>query len=134
MSVREAFHAQQANLLALPEREYALAERLAVTAGKTPYVRFDLNDYSVPHTHVRRALTVLADEHRVRVFDGAQELVNHVRSWDRGQQIEQPVHIEARPWSSTSVPPAPIGPAIAWRRPHPPACSFCGSPPSAERS
>src|ERR1700730_13133504 len=26
----------------------------AVTAGKTPYVRFDLNDYSVPRTHVRR--------------------------------------------------------------------------------
>jgi hypothetical protein len=26
-------------------------------------VRFDLNDYSVPHTHVRRTLAVLADEH-----------------------------------------------------------------------
>ena len=42
LSVREAFHAEQANLLALPEREYALAERRAVTVGKTPYVRFDL--------------------------------------------------------------------------------------------
>ena len=31
------------------------------SVGKTPYVRFDLNDYSVPHTHVRRMLTVLAD-------------------------------------------------------------------------
>ena len=95
LSVREAFHAEQANLMALPEREYALAERRAVTAGKTPYVRFDLNDYSVPHTHVRRALSLLADEHRVRILDGAQELVNHTRSWDRGQQIERPVHIEA---------------------------------------
>ena len=37
LSVREAFHAEQANLMALPEREYALAERLAVTAGKTPW-------------------------------------------------------------------------------------------------
>ena len=37
LSVREAFHAEQANLLALPEREYALAERLAVTVGKTPW-------------------------------------------------------------------------------------------------
>ena len=95
LSVREAFHAEQANLLALPEREYALAERRAVTVGKTPYVRFDLNDYSVPHTHVRRALSVLADEHRVRILDGARELVSHARSWDRGQQIEQPAHIEA---------------------------------------
>ena len=93
--MREAFHAEQANLLALPEREYALAERLAVTVGKTPYVRFDLNDYSVPHTHVRRSLSVLADEHRVRILDGAQELASHARSWDRGQQIERPVHIES---------------------------------------
>ena len=95
LSVREAFLAEQANLLALPEREYALAERRAVTAGKTPYVRFDLNDYSVPHTHVRRAWSLLAYEHRVRILDGPQELVSHTRSWDRGQQIEQPVHIEA---------------------------------------
>ena len=58
-------------------------------------MRFDLNDYSVPHTHVRRSLSVLADEHRVRILDGAQELVSHARSWDRGQQIERPVHIEA---------------------------------------
>ena len=94
-SVRQAFHAEQANLLALPERAYALDERVAVTVGKTPYARFDLNDYSVPHTHVRRTLSVLADEHRVRILDGAQELASHARSWDRGQQIEQPIHIEA---------------------------------------
>jgi hypothetical protein len=34
-------------------------ERVEVRVGKTPYVRFDLNDYSVPHTHVQRTLTVL---------------------------------------------------------------------------
>jgi len=95
LSVREAFHAEQAKLLALPEREYELAERRAVTAGKTLYVRFDLNDYSVPHTHVRRALTVLADERLIRILDGTQELASYARCWDRGQQIEQPVHIEA---------------------------------------
>jgi hypothetical protein len=95
LSVREAFHTEQAKLLTLPEREYELAERLAVTVGKTPYVRFDLNDYSVPHTHVRRALSVLADEHRVRILDGTQELACYARCWDRGQQIERAVHIEA---------------------------------------
>ena len=25
-----------------------------VVSGKTPYVRFDRNSYSIPHTHVRR--------------------------------------------------------------------------------
>ncbi|MEI7607050.1 MAG: hypothetical protein WCJ64_06675 [Rhodospirillaceae bacterium] len=44
--------------------------RQEVMAGKTPYVRFDLNDYSIPHTHVRRPLTVLADHDQVRVADG----------------------------------------------------------------
>ena len=36
LSVRQAFHAEQASLMALPEREYPLDERVAVTAGKTP--------------------------------------------------------------------------------------------------
>jgi hypothetical protein len=95
LSVREAFEAERASLLALPEREFALGERLAVEVGKTPYVRFDLNDYTVPHTHVRRTLQVLADDRRVRVFDGMQELASHVRSYDSGQQIEDPAHIQA---------------------------------------
>ena len=93
--MREAFEAERASLLALPVREFALGERLAVEVGKTPYVRFDLNDYSVPHTHVRRTLSVLADDRRVRVFDGIQEVASHVRSYDSGQQIEEPAHIQA---------------------------------------
>jgi transposase len=95
LSVREAFEVERTSLLVLPEREYALGERLAVDVGKTPYVRFDLNDYTVPHTHVRRTLSVLADERRVRVFDGVQEVASHVRSYDSGQQIEQPAHVQA---------------------------------------
>src|SRR5205814_4473605 len=73
----------------------ALSERLAVDVGKTPYVRFDLNDYTVPHTHVRRTLAVLADDRRVRVFDGIQEVASHARSYDSGRQIEEPAHIQA---------------------------------------
>ena len=94
-SVREAFEAERPCLLALPEREFALGERVAVHVAKTPYVRFDLNDYSVPHTHVRRTLVVVADEQRVRVFDGAAELCAHLRSYDSGAQIEDPAHIQA---------------------------------------
>ncbi|MES2886317.1 MAG: IS21 family transposase [Pseudomonadota bacterium] len=95
LSVREAFANERASLLALPDREFALGERLAVQVGKTPYVRFDLNDYSVPHTHVRRTLGVLADEHRVRVLDGIIELASHARSYDSGTQIEDAGHIQA---------------------------------------
>jgi transposase len=93
-SVRQAFEAERAKLLALPPHEFALGQRVAVTVGKTPYVRFDLNDYSVPHTHVRRTLAVLADEHTVRILDGVVELARHPRCWDRGQQIEDPAHVQ----------------------------------------
>ena len=95
LSVREAFEAERASLLALPEREFALGERVAVQVGKTPYVRFDLNDYSTPYTHVRRTLGVVADEQRVRVFDGTAEIACHARSYDRGVQIEDAAHIQA---------------------------------------
>jgi hypothetical protein len=71
-----------------------LLERVTVTVGKTPYVRFDLNDYSVPHDHVRRALTVLADPHEVRIVDGAEVLACHQRSYDKGAQIEVTAHIQ----------------------------------------
>ncbi|HZN86938.1 MAG TPA: IS21 family transposase [Burkholderiales bacterium] len=95
LSVRDAFATERLSLLALPQREYLLGERRTVDVGKTPYVRFDLNDYTVPHTHVRRTLSVLADERRVRVFDGVQEVASHVRSYDSGQQVEELAHIQA---------------------------------------
>jgi transposase len=94
ISVAEAFVQEQPRLLSLPEQPYPTDEQVAVAAGKTPYVRFDLNDYSIPHTHVRRTLTVVASPQQVRILDGQQVLACHARSYDRGAQIEDPVHIE----------------------------------------
>ena len=95
LRVRDAIQTEQPLLLPMPEQPWPLSERVAVQVGKTPYVRFDLNDYSVPHTHVRRTLSVLADEQTVRIFDGVSEIASHPRSFDRGGQIEIPAHIEA---------------------------------------
>jgi transposase len=94
LSVRQAFAAEQPRLLGLPATGYALGQRLEVPVAKTPYVRFDCNDYTVPHTHVRRTLSVLADEQRVRIFAGITELANHPRSFERHQQIEDPSHLQ----------------------------------------
>src|SRR5271165_3849065 len=88
-TVREVFTEETARLLPLPDNPAPLLERVEVKVGKTPYVRFDLNDYSVPHTHVQRTLTVLADTHELRIVDGAQVIACHRRSYDRGTQIEQ---------------------------------------------
>src|SRR5258705_72149 len=95
VSVREAFAAEAPRLLALPDNPYPLIERVAVKAGKTPYVRFDLNDYSIPHTKVQRLLTVLADPNVVRIVDDAQVLACHRRSYDKGAQIEDAGHVQA---------------------------------------
>lgn len=95
LSVRQAFAVEQPRLLGLPAAGYPLGQRLEVPVAKTPYVRFDLNDYTVPHTHVRRSLSVLADEQHVRIFDGIIEVASHPRSFDRHTQIEDPSHLQA---------------------------------------
>ena len=53
LSVREAFERERASLMALPERDYPLGERVAVDVGKTPYVRFDWNEYSTTPSRTR---------------------------------------------------------------------------------
>jgi hypothetical protein len=82
-------------LLRQPDNPYPVVERVSVKVGKTPYVRFDLNDYTVPHTHVQRTLTVLADPDRLRIVEGPAIVASHPRSYDKGQQIEDPAHVQA---------------------------------------
>jgi hypothetical protein len=93
LSVREAFLQEQPRLLHLPENPFATEERVEVKVGKTPYVRFDLNDYSLPYTHVQRQLSVVASPQEVRILDGAAVIARHPRSYDKGAQIEDPAHI-----------------------------------------
>jgi len=64
-SVRAMFDDERPRLLALPEHPFPTEERLEVAVAKTPYVRFDGNDYSVPHTHVERTLVVRGGPHRL---------------------------------------------------------------------
>jgi transposase len=95
-SVNAVFRtSDQPQLMPLPETPYAVLERIGVSVGKTPYVRFDQNDYSVPHNAVGKTLTVLADLKTVRIVDGAAVLACHPRSFDKGQQIEIAGHIES---------------------------------------
>jgi hypothetical protein len=91
--VREAFLQEQPRLLPLPANVFPTEERVEVKVGKTPYVRFDLNDYSVPHTQVQRLLTVMASPQAVRILDGATVIARHPRSYDRGGQIEDAAHL-----------------------------------------
>jgi hypothetical protein len=80
-------------LLPVPVHAFETDVMRAVVSGKTPYVRFDRNSYSIPHTHVRRPLTLLASATLVRVVAGTDEIARHVRSYDTGQIIEDAAHI-----------------------------------------
>jgi transposase len=95
MRVREAFEQERTKLLALPDAPFPTEEREEVVVGKTPYVRFDLNLYSIPHTHVRRTLVVTASLDTVRILDGASVLATHARCWERDKPVEDPRHIAA---------------------------------------
>lgn len=95
LTVREAFAQERKHLLALPDNPYPADEHVAVKIGKTPYARFDLNDYSVPYDFVQRTLTVSADLQQVRILNGQEIVATHARSFDKGAQIENPDHIAA---------------------------------------
>ena len=82
-------------MLPLPQEPFPSDEITHVEVGKTPYVRFDLNDYSVPHSLVRKTLTVAASLRTLRILDGSETVATHQRCWDRDQQIEDPAHTQS---------------------------------------
>jgi transposase len=94
MTVAQAFELEKQNLLALPPNPFPVYEKEVVRVGKTPYIRFDLNDYSTPYKLTRKTVQVVADLKIVKIMDGLTEVARHQRSWDKGAQIEDPQHIE----------------------------------------
>ena len=94
-TVAEAFAEETTRLLPLPTHPFETDLVLPIRAGKTLYLRFDLNDYSIPPTAVGRTLSLVASETAVRILDGTTEIARHRRSYDRHRRIEDPAHIEA---------------------------------------
>ena len=93
-TVAEVLAEEQPRLLSLPAHPFETDLVRAVRSGKTPYIRFDRNSDSIPHTHVRRPLTLVASATLVRLVDGTTEVARHQRSYDTGQTIEDPAHLE----------------------------------------
>jgi transposase len=93
LSVREAFAQERNTLLPLPPTDYPTDERQPVAVGKAPYARFDGNDYSVPHTRVRRTLVAVASPQQVRLLEGLEVVATHPRSYGHHEQIEDAAHL-----------------------------------------
>jgi hypothetical protein len=94
-SVGEAFEEEGALLLRLPATPFPAEHVTEGRIGKTPYVRFDTNDYSVPLEHVYGVVTIAASETRVRILNGGEEICAHTRSYDKGARVEDPEHVAA---------------------------------------
>lgn len=94
-SVIEVFNEEKPRLLPLPINAFECDLIRPIRSGKTIYVRFDSNDYSIPPEVVGRPLTLVAGPETVRLLDGQQELARHRRSYSRHELIEDPSHVAA---------------------------------------
>jgi transposase len=94
-TVQEVFAEEQQRLLSPPLHPFSTDRIETVCSHKTIYVRFDLNDYSIPPEAVGRPLTLVASDTTVRLLDGTLEVARHPRSYDRQQQLLDPTHQEA---------------------------------------
>src|SRR5690606_18922702 len=93
--VRDALVEERARLLPLPARRFECDHVRPIASGKQPYVRFDRNDYSIPHDRTRQRLTLIASETEIRVTDAVgTELARHRRSYDSAVVVEDPAHLE----------------------------------------
>jgi transposase len=95
MTVGEALGRERAYLLPLPAHPFEVDLVRVVRSGKTPYVHFDRNLYSIPHTLKGVPLTLVAGPTTVRLLDRPDhEVARHARSWGTGQVVEDPRHVE----------------------------------------
>src|ERR1039457_4666290 len=94
-TVGQAFDEERPRLLPVPTHPFGTDLIVPVRSAKTIYVRFDLNDYSIPPEAVGRQLTLVASDTLVRILDGAAEIAHHHRSYDRHQLVLEPAHQQA---------------------------------------
>ena len=94
-TVAAVFAEEQARLLPHSAHPFPTERIESVRSGKTIYVRFDLNQYSIPPEAISKQLMLAASDTQVRILDGPNEIARHLRSYDRGQPVLDPAHQEA---------------------------------------
>jgi transposase len=94
-TVSDAFAEEQPRLLPPALHAFSTDRIETIRSRKTIYVRFDLNDYSIPPEAVGRQLTLVASDITVRILDGSFEVARHARTYDRHQFVLDPAHQEA---------------------------------------
>jgi transposase len=88
----DLFLAEKPALRALPVHPYICAQASSVVANSQFRVRVDGNRYSVPAAWAGRKLLLRLDPQRVCLYEGQKLVAQHLRCYDRGQDIEDPEH------------------------------------------
>jgi len=91
----ELFVAEKPMLKALPPHPYDCASIDSALVNSQFRVRVDGNRYSVPAAYAGRKLLIKLYPERLCLYDGEKLVAEHLRSYDRGQDFENPEH--ARP-------------------------------------
>ena len=63
-----------------------------VNKTKTAMMIFDMNSYSVPDYLVGKSLSIHSTPDTVKIYDGNKQVASHPRSFQRRQQIINPLH------------------------------------------
>jgi transposase len=91
----ERIGADRAAMLALPPVAPVTGWRSSALLPRDHYVRLDANDYSVHPAVIGQRIEVVADLHRVRIFNTGRVVGDHERAWARHQTITDPAHLAA---------------------------------------
>jgi transposase len=89
----DLFAAEKPTLLSLPAAHYDTVALRTVSATRRFRVHFDGNRYSVPAEYAGAKLTLRAYPEKILAFHQDKLVAEHVRSYDRGQDFENPDHV-----------------------------------------
>ena len=118
-SIAAAFTHERPHLRTLPDRDFACCVSLPVALNPYSQVTYETNRYSVPVEAARATLTLKAYPFRIEVWDDTHLLTTHRRSYQRDQDLFDPLHylalLEHRPGAFEHA-----RPLRDWRKTWPP--------------
>jgi transposase len=91
-SVIDVFTQEKEKLLSLPKNPWMARERLLVNVPKVPFVRFDLNQYSVPWKFAGSSIILEYDDVYIFFYKDGECIGEHMRSFGKGEVVEKKEH------------------------------------------
>jgi transposase len=119
-AIGAAWEQEREHFLPLPPSPYECCVMRMVHLTPYSQATFETNRYSVPVKRARRQVTLKAYPFTIEIWDGSERLASHPRSYERYQDILDPLHylplLEHRPGAFDFTKPIK-----QWRRHWPPS-------------